>query len=123
MIGITLSPAQAANLGTKLDKGEQLHHGDYIQRTISDKSQVRLTMQSDGNLVLRNVKTKRACWSAKTTGSGKRAVYQNDGNFVVYNLAGRAVWASGKRKGSTVDINASGVLYVGYTAISPTCFS
>lgn len=64
----------------------------------------RLTMQADGNLVLRNVASGAAVWSTQARGAslarGGRAIMQGDGNFVVYPPTGRAVWASGTYQGA-----------------------
>lgn len=58
-----------------------------------DKS--RLTMQSDGNLVL-YLSTGAVIWASHTSGTGSHnALYlQNDGNLVIYNPSGRVVWQS-----------------------------
>ena len=54
----------------------------------------RLTMQTDGNLVLYDENgTPR--WASNTVGRGAFMVFQSDGNLVVYNSSGGAVWASG----------------------------
>lgn len=64
---------------------------------------VRLTVQSDGNLVLRQVSTGRAVWSSGS--HGPTAYYQldvqDDGNLVLYRTDGirrvQAVWSTGIR--------------------------
>lgn len=114
------APAHAANLGHTISRGTYVNKGDYLSRTMSGYS-VQLIMQQDGNLVLKAT-TGRICWASNTVG-GHRAVYQSDGNFVVYNSSGKAMWASNTvgatwETGQTVNINASGTLYVGYKKIS-----
>jgi hypothetical protein len=51
-------------------------------------------------------------------------IFQYDANFVLYDTAGRPIWASNTSNGSpdrrwTVDINDSGVVYVGYHPLNP----
>lgn len=55
----------------------------------------RLTMQSDGNLVLA-MSTGAVIWASHTGGTGSHnALYmQNDGNLVIYNPSGQTVWQS-----------------------------
>jgi hypothetical protein len=53
-----------------------------------------LIMQTDGNLVLRDLNTGRGWWSSNTLGRGVSATFQTDGNFVVRNSAGAAIWFS-----------------------------
>jgi hypothetical protein len=119
---VVATPANAADLGDRLFRGQTMNRGDYIDRNTTN-GRVQLLLQTDRNLVLYgypNPSTRRACWDTGTVASGYRAVYQNDGNFVVYNSSGRPVWASNTvgTRGTTVDINASGHLYVGVTDIS-----
>ena len=53
----------------------------------------KLTMQSDGNLVLYQGST--PLWASNTVGSGAdKAILQGDGNFVLYTSSGAPVWAS-----------------------------
>jgi hypothetical protein len=63
------------------------------------------TMQSDGNLVLRDTaQSDRALWSTNTQGrGGYAAVFQTDGNLVVYDLGRNPLWASNTQgKGGTL---------------------
>lgn len=56
----------------------------------------RLTMQSDGNLVVYDVHN-RAVWNTATTGTGKephRLIMQNDGNLVLYDGKDKPLWYS-----------------------------
>jgi hypothetical protein len=131
------APADAANLGPALTRGKQLLRGDYIQRSTSSGI-VRLTLQGDGNLVLSLIDANtgaqiKPCWGAASNPLGDNAIYQADGNFVVYsgtfydpnhpNGYRYVLWSSNTAgpSGETVDINANGVLYVGYTAKTPAC--
>ncbi|RAG85510.1 glycoside hydrolase family 42 [Streptacidiphilus pinicola] len=74
----------------------------------------RLTLQSDGNLVL--YKSGTALWSSGTTNSGAtHATMQGDGNLVLATSAGTAVWST-KTAGNTgayLDVQNDGntVLY------------
>lgn len=119
------TPAHAANLGNHLVQGQTMHTGDFIRRASGSASgYVRLIMQNDGNLVLywdSGSGGHYACWATGTRATGVRAVYQRDGNFVVYSNSGRALWASGKTSGTTVDINWQGVLYVGTASVTGPC--
>lgn len=68
--------------------GEKLLPGQEIR---SADGRFRLTLQTDGNLVLYGPKGK-ALWSTRTNGKPvTMAVMQDDGNFVLYN-GGTAVW-------------------------------
>jgi hypothetical protein len=52
-----------------------------------------LNAQSDGNLVLYNLKANRAIWNSGTYGrSVKNTVFQNDGNLVIYDSNNNAIW-------------------------------
>lgn len=54
----------------------------------------RLVMQSDGNLVLYNT-SNQALWSSQTQGNpGARLELQTDGNMVVYSASNVALWAT-----------------------------
>ncbi|MFI9810558.1 beta-propeller fold lactonase family protein [Saccharothrix variisporea] len=69
--------------------GETLAAG---QSKTSPDGRYRLTMQTDGNLVLYNA-SGEAQWHTHTDGSGAtRAVLQYDGNFVVYGNGFDAKW-------------------------------
>ncbi|MCX4745456.1 DUF6531 domain-containing protein [Kitasatospora sp. NBC_01287] len=58
-------------------------------------SSARLTMQSDGNLVLSSIASGQVLWSSQTGGHpGATATMQTDGNFVVYDTAKNALWNS-----------------------------
>jgi hypothetical protein len=63
----------------------------FTGQNLASGCKYRLTMQTDGNLVLYDW-SNRAIWSASTTGRGAYAVMQNDGNFVIYDWSNRAVW-------------------------------
>ncbi|MFD5918373.1 hypothetical protein ACFVYP_17745 [Kitasatospora sp. NPDC058201] len=55
----------------------------------------RLTMQSDGNLVLTSLRSGTAVWSTGTQGHpGAGATMQDDGNFVVYDPQRVPLWSS-----------------------------
>ena len=129
VLGLALVPVLAATatanagyVGISLSRGSYLTKGNWIQ-SYAQEGNVRLIMQSDGNLVLIHLSTGRACWSTGTAGRGRNAVYQRDGNFVVVDTSGRAIWASNTVSpvspgNSTVSINPYGRLYVGSRDIS-----
>lgn len=79
--------------------GDQLHANQGLlanQSIQSGNGTYRLTMQSDGNLVLYS--SGKAIWSSKTCGENPQcAIMQSDGNFVFYNKSMRAKWASNTR--------------------------
>jgi hypothetical protein len=69
----------------------------------SDDGRYRMTMQSDGNLVL--YEGSRALWHTQTSGNpGAYAVIQGDGNFVVYSATNRPLWFSRTQGNSNATI-------------------
>ncbi|MGM9465196.1 ricin-type beta-trefoil lectin domain protein [Streptomyces murinus] len=57
---------------------------------------VRLTMQSDGNLVLSALATGATIWSSGTSGhAGAWAKFGTDGNLVIYSTAAAQLWTTG----------------------------
>ncbi|MFI8073964.1 ricin-type beta-trefoil lectin domain protein [Streptomyces sp. NPDC086033] len=57
---------------------------------------VRLTMQSDGNLVLSALATGGTIWSSGTSGhAGAWARFGTDGNLVIYSTAAAQLWTTG----------------------------
>ncbi|MET8411772.1 ricin-type beta-trefoil lectin domain protein [Streptomyces sp. NPDC005195] len=57
---------------------------------------VRLTMQSDGNLVLSALSTGATIWSSGTSGhAGAWAKFGTDGNLVIYSTAAAQLWTTG----------------------------
>ncbi|MER5202550.1 hypothetical protein [Streptomyces sp. NPDC002825] len=127
LVGGAGSAAAAHQYTDRLVRGESLGPGEYITRWINDYSFYQLVMQRDGNLVEYKgdvIGDRQVCWAANTQYSGYYAIYQNDGNFVVYpQWSTRAVWSSNSQwgSGSTVDINGSGVVYVGTKPITGSC--
>jgi hypothetical protein len=57
-------------------------------------SRIAMTMQSGGDLVLRD-KSNKIIWSTGTHRSGAYAEFQTDGNLVLYTGDRRVVWAAG----------------------------
>jgi hypothetical protein len=57
-------------------------------------SRIAMTMQSGGNLVLRD-KSNKIIWSTGTHRSGVYAEFQTDGNLVLYAGDRQAVWGAG----------------------------
>lgn len=63
---------------------------------VSQNRQYKLTLQSDGNLVLYGTSPSRALWSSATYGNpNAHLVMQTDGNLVLYSSAGKALWSTG----------------------------
>jgi hypothetical protein len=94
---------------SRLYKDQSLHsrNGNY-----------RLTLQADGNLVLRNVPAKKVIWANATDGKGATSLrMQTDGNLVQYNASGKAVWATATdgKKGTYVRVQDDGNVVI-YTA-------
>lgn len=54
----------------------------------------RLTYQTDGNLVIQDVRTLTALWFTGTSGSTGQLVMQEDGNLVLYDGTGSPRWQS-----------------------------
>ena len=88
-------------VSTQLDLSQHGEGGDstawLLRRDQSHAGpQARLTMQTDGNLVL-YARPGRALWSTRTNGTGgaNRLVVQDDGNLVVLTGANRVVWSTG----------------------------
>ena len=75
-----------------LTRDESLYPGDVLR---SAGGQYELIMQTDGNLVVYDLRNGRSpMWASDTAGaSSTRAVMQGDGNFVVYT-GDQAIWAS-----------------------------
>jgi GH25 family lysozyme M1 (1,4-beta-N-acetylmuramidase) len=100
-----------ANAAATLTAGTSLTANKTI---MSSNRQYKLTMDADGNLVLRG--NGRALWQTHTTGNpGATAIMQSDGNFVVYSTANKALWSSktaGSGSGGSVIVQASGDLQV-----------
>jgi hypothetical protein len=78
-------------VGTGLRIGEALIAGDVVY---SADHRLRLTMQGDGNLVLRS--PTRVVWSTGTAGrTGAYLLLQTDGNLVLRSAAGAALFNTG----------------------------
>ncbi|KAH7028496.1 hypothetical protein BKA57DRAFT_525181 [Linnemannia elongata] len=62
-------------------------------------------LQSDGNFVSYNIKTKKAIWSTQSQGHGAKGSYsmffQLDGNLAIYDAKSTPIWASGTWDGSS----------------------
>lgn len=87
--------------GDRLGIGERLVAGESLG---SPDGTLRLTYQSDGNLVL--YAGSHALWATNTAGrTAGGLILHPDGNLVVFDAAGDPAWASG-----TADARASAVL-------------
>ncbi|MEV5754650.1 hypothetical protein AB0L00_43160 [Actinoallomurus sp. NPDC052308] len=86
-------------------------------------NRLALTMQTGGNLVLRDTSGK-IIWSTGTHHAGAYAEFQTDGNLVVYINGRQAIWASGTpgHNGATLVLQADYnlVIYDGHNAIWAT---
>jgi hypothetical protein len=100
-----------------LTRGEYLGPG---QSVTSCDGRFRLTMQTDGNLVLYQGTT--ALWYTSTHGTGaQKAIMQTDGNFVVYDGSNNARWHTWtyNNPGAHLAVQNDGnlVVYQGSTAL------
>ena len=75
-----------------LEPGDLLQPGWSIYS--SDPEDYRLTMQTDGNLVLYDAAGQPLFNSRTERNPGAYAAMQGDGNLVVYSATGHALWAS-----------------------------
>jgi hypothetical protein len=89
--GATPPPVQTQYCG-KVTPGEGLASG----RTVNSCNlRYSLTMQTDGNLVLRDSQKTDALWASNTSNTdGYVALFQTDGNLVVYGTNQDVLWAS-----------------------------
>ncbi len=88
----TVSATAVASGVATLNRNDSIGINQYLA---SLNGTYRLTLQGDGNLVLRNQVTGSALWSASTQGkNGTKLVLQGDGNLVLYTNSGSAVWSS-----------------------------
>lgn len=88
-------PSQISG-STSLDVGEHL---------VSPNGRFQLSMQSNGNLVLRRLSDDKILWHPNADGSGAAKLKVSDhGNAVLYQADGDIVWASGTTRwpGGTV---------------------
>lgn len=71
-------------------------HAPYVLRSgrTVRTNRIALTMQTDGDLVLRD-KGGKVIWSTGTHRPGAHAILQNDGNLVVYTASDRPAWGAG----------------------------
>lgn len=87
----TLLLANQASAADSLNVNQSLSKNGFLS---SPNERYRLTLQIDGNLVLRDVATGTSLWSTKTT-TGETLTMQPDGNLVLRIAAGSALWSSG----------------------------
>ena len=102
-VGVT--SAAAATTST-LAKGKRLAPGAAL---VAPDGRTRLTMQTDGNLVLRSPSA--ALWTSRTAGRPGAALnLQTDGNLVLRDAQGVARWTSGTRDVATLTVQSDGNL-------------
>lgn len=83
---LTTTPSDAV-----IPTGKVLKPGGSVAST-----SVKLTMQTDGNLVLTSLKTSVTLWSSGTAGNaGAYATMQSDGNLTVTSSSGVQLWSTG----------------------------
>ena len=76
--------------GAMLRQGESLYPGQCLT---SANGQIRLCLQTDGNLVIEQ--NGGAIWAANTVGWAGRATLEGNGSLVVYDGGGGARWETG----------------------------
>jgi len=118
LLGDTGAPASCTLSGpaghpsaTAVGPGRRLSPGSTL---VSPGGQYRLTMQSDGDLVLYTAGGS-PLWSSQTSAAaGAFAIMQADGNFVVYSAANRVLWATGTggHPGAELEVQSDGDLAV-----------
>ncbi len=70
--------------------GQELTSNDQL---ISSNNKYKMVMQSDGNLVVYNIKSNHSKWESGTSGhAGAYATLRNDGNLVIYNQNAKLIW-------------------------------
>lgn len=102
----------------RLDGGEEL----ISAKAANGSYPYELAMQPDGNLVVYNRSSHKACWNSGTNGNpGASVSMQADGNLVVYSKAGKALFNTGtyNHPGARVVMQNDGnlVVYSGGTAL------
>jgi PAN domain-containing protein len=105
-------PAQLAAQQPYLFGNQYLFYGQSI---LDANCRFRLTMQSDGNLVLYDESQgTRPIWASNTVGWRGFAVMQTDGNFVMYRWGWVPFWSTGTwgYPGAFVAMQADGNLVV-----------
>ncbi|HYF64448.1 MAG TPA: LamG-like jellyroll fold domain-containing protein, partial [Herpetosiphonaceae bacterium] len=86
---------QWSHFGNRLKAGQQLPAGAAL---ISPTRQFKLSLDLDGQLVLRDFAGNPARWISEATSSSRERTFaemQTDGNFVCYAVGRQAYWASG----------------------------
>lgn len=87
-----LASFQTSGVATTNDSG-RMYAGEEIE---SNNWKFRFAMQPDGNAVVYNTVTGKACWHTGTAGHwGAWAGMQPDGNFVIYSSGGVPLYSSG----------------------------
>ncbi len=82
----------AAHAASSLEVNQALTTNQYLS---SANGHFRFYLQGDGNLVLRDWRTRQSLWSSGTHGrGGVRLKMQGDGNLVLRKSSGSAVWSS-----------------------------
>lgn len=123
-VGMSLTPlvtpaAAAASSGSAVIPSDGVLLSGQSRTTVG--GQVQLTMQTDGNLVMR-AQQGQLLWHTGTDGhAGATARMQTDGNLVVRDRNGVALWNSGSagNPGATVAVQQDGnlVVYRSSTAV------
>jgi hypothetical protein len=89
--------------GDRLQPGKALCNGNYLLR-----------MQENGDLVLREISTGRACWNSKTFKPGAAATVHVNGNDLTLQVGDKVVKHDNSGNGTNVNLNSKGELWVGW---------
>lgn len=106
VVAVAAAPVATAATSSTLTRGQTLKPGAAL---VSADGKNRLTMQTDGNLVLRS--PSRALWTSNTAGRpGALLTLQTDGNLVLRDAAGAARWTTHTTDVATLTVQSDGNL-------------
>jgi endoglucanase len=126
---VALSGASAMTASYGATTPDALSAGQWLsagQSLVSSSGNMRLAMQTDGNLVLYTA-AGVAVWASHTYGSGStdKVSMQTDGNLAIYTATGAAVWSTsttGTGSNNRLDLQTDGNLVL-YTSANVVLWS
>lgn len=101
VLGLGISWSTTVLADSALSAGEQLQRNEYLS---SSSGRFRLTLQGDGNVVLRDMTTGTSLWSTRTNGTAawRLSLQSSDGNLVLRESDGSSLWSSGTSRSGAV---------------------